>query len=109
MHRQACVDEGDPFAIPTDDRLVGLETFECPHAVLIDVGEEVVDQHPPVPIRGHAGRLFGWLTRPPDDIPDVIKAVARHTHRAQVIAGEEFEVSDTALPELATVATTIYA
>ena len=69
-------------------------------------GDKVVDQHPMVPLQGHAGWLFGWLSRPPDSIPvpDVFKWWLHDIRCAQVLRGEEFRVSATTLPELATVA-----
>jgi hypothetical protein len=49
---------------------------KCPLAVLVDVGNEVVDQHPTILLRQHAFWLLGWLIRPPDCIPDVPEVVA---------------------------------
>ncbi len=57
VHRQACVNEGAPFAVPSDDGLVGLKIAagdKCPLAVLVDVGDKIVDQHPTIPLRRHA-------------------------------------------------------
>jgi hypothetical protein len=68
VHQQACVHEGTPFAIPSDNCLVGLEMAagdKCPLAVLVDVGDKIVDQHPTIPLQRHAVWLLGWLTRPP--------------------------------------------
>ena len=112
VHRQACIHEGTPFAIPSDNCLVGLEMAardKCPLAVLVDVDDKIVDQHPTIPLRRHAIWLLGWLTRPPDGIPDVIEAVARHTRRTQVVGGEVPGGGVAALPELAAFATEINA
>ena len=52
VHWQACVNEGAPFAIPSDDGLVGHEMAaedKCPLAVLVDAGDKIVDQHPMIP------------------------------------------------------------
>jgi len=76
---------------------------------LVDVGDKIVDQHPTIPLRRHAAWLLGWLTRPPDGIPDVVEAVARHTHRAKVIGGEVLGGGAAALPEFAAIAAEIYA
>ena len=53
VHRQACVHEGTPFAIPSDNCLVGLEMAagdKC-LAVVIVVGDKVLNQHPTIPLR----------------------------------------------------------
>jgi hypothetical protein len=105
-----CVDEGPPDAIPTNHGLVGLEMAagdERPHAVLVDVGDKVVDQHPTVLLRRHAVWLLRWLTRPPDGIPNVVEAVARHAHRAKVVGGEVLRGGAAALPEVAASSTKI--
>ena len=112
VHRQACIHEGTPFAIPSDNCLVGLEMAardKCPLAVIIDVGDKIVDQHPMIPLRQHAVWLLGWLTRPPDGIPDVIKVVKRHTRCTQVVGGEVLGGGTAALPELVAFAAEIYA
>ena len=51
---EACVNKGAPNAIPLNDRLVGLEMVtreERPCTILVDVGDEVVDQHTMVLLR----------------------------------------------------------
>ena len=53
VHRQACVHEGTPFAIPSDNCLLGLEMAagdKCPLGVLVDVVDKIVDQHPTIPL-----------------------------------------------------------
>jgi hypothetical protein len=99
-----CVDKGPPFAIPTNHGLVGLEMAagdERPCAVLVNVGDNVIDQHPTVLLRRHAMWLLRWLTRPPDGIPNVVKAVAWHARRAKVVGGEVLRGGAATLPEVA--------
>ena len=74
---------------------------ERPRAVLVNVGDKVVDQHPTVLLRRHAVWLLRWLTRPPDGIPYVVEAVARHARRAKVVGGEVLRGGAAALPEVA--------
>ncbi len=79
IHWEASVDEGAPNAIPSNDHLVSLKMVvrdEHPRAILVDIGDMVVDQHPTVLLRRHAMWLLRWLTRPPDGTPYVVEAVA---------------------------------
>ena len=51
--------------------------------------------------------LLRWLTRPPDGIPNVVKAVAQHARRAKVVGGEVLLGGAVAIPELVVFATKI--
>jgi hypothetical protein len=71
-----CVDVGPPDAIPTNHGLVGLEMAnrdKHPRAVLVDVVDKVVNQHPMVLLQQHAVWLLRWLTRLPDGIMPVAR------------------------------------
>ena len=80
VHWEAFIHVDTPITAPTNDCLVGLDFIaghEHTQAVSVDdAGDKVVNQHPMVLLQGHASWLFGWLTRPPDGIPDVVKVVA---------------------------------
>jgi hypothetical protein len=96
--------------MPSDDGLVGLNMVagdKFSLAVCVDVGRKIVDQHPTIPLQRHAFWLLGWLTRPPDCIPDVVKTVVRHARRMQVVGGEVLGGGTVALPELSAMTTEI--
>jgi hypothetical protein len=79
VHWEACINEGAPNAILSDYHLVGLKMVadnKSPLAVLVDIGNNVITQHPTILLRRHAVWLLGWLIRPPDCIPDVVEVVA---------------------------------
>ncbi len=53
VHREACINVGAPNTIPSDDCLVDLKMAardKRPLAVLVDVGDKVVNQHPMIPL-----------------------------------------------------------
>ena len=110
IHWEACVNKGAPNAMPLNDHLISLEMVarnKCPRTILINVGNEVIDQHPTVLLQQHAVWLLRCLTRPPDDIPYVVGAVARHARRAKVVGGEVLLGGAVAIPELVVFATKI--
>ena len=82
----------------TEDVLSLSNTAHCRH-----------NQHPTIPLQQHAIWLLRWLTRPLDDIPDVVEVVARHTRCMQVVGGEVLGGSATNLQELVVIATEFYA
>ncbi len=67
--------------IPRDHWLVGFKLYTrikslC--AVGIEVGDEIINQHLPIPLRRYFRRLIRQLTGPSDGVPDVFPAIARH-------------------------------
>jgi hypothetical protein len=73
----------------------------------IEVGDKIINQHPPIPLRRRFGQLIRWLTEPSDGVLDVFPAIASHPCHLQIDGRKVIQDGATSLSKRAAISSKI--